>query len=314
MDGDAAHRSSRSGRRQRAGAGGSRKRRDRADAGLRRLAQRQWLRPRRLARDARARARRRPSRRRHHHRFQSQPADAQRRAALRRAGEAAQDRRRRSICAPASIRSAALPPPAASPRPWSELSKRIGRAGRASSPTKAFAGRSRSPTGASSTMPAARRRRSLPSRSPPRSLICARWRRAACALDAARGMIYFRLAADADQFLTIAKFRAIRKLWARVEEACGLTPKPADRRRRNRVAHDDPARPLREHAAHDHRGFRGRPRRRRRDHGAAVHRRASACPMPLRAASRATRNLSCWRSPISRRSPIPPPAPAASRI
>ncbi len=46
------------------------------------------------------------------------------------------------------------------------------------------------------------------------------------ALDAARGMIYFRLSADADQFLTIAKFRALRKLWARVEQACGLTPKP----------------------------------------------------------------------------------------
>ncbi len=47
------------------------------------------------------------------------------------------------------------------------------------------------------------------------------------ALDAARAMIYFRLAADADEFFTIAKFRALRKLWARVEEACGLTPKPA---------------------------------------------------------------------------------------
>ncbi len=46
-------------------------------------------------------------------------------------------------------------------------------------------------------------------------------------LDAARGMIYFRLAADADEFLTIAKFRALRKLWARVEDACGLAPKPA---------------------------------------------------------------------------------------
>jgi methylmalonyl-CoA mutase len=45
--------------------------------------------------------------------------------------------------------------------------------------------------------------------------------------DAARGMIYFRLSADADEFLTIAKFRALRKLWARVEQACGLTPKPA---------------------------------------------------------------------------------------
>lgn len=45
-------------------------------------------------------------------------------------------------------------------------------------------------------------------------------------LDTARAMIYFRLSADADQFLTMAKFRSLRKLWARVEEACGLTPKP----------------------------------------------------------------------------------------
>ena len=47
------------------------------------------------------------------------------------------------------------------------------------------------------------------------------------ALENARSMIYFRLAADQDQFLTIAKFRAMRKLWARIEEACGLTPGPA---------------------------------------------------------------------------------------
>jgi methylmalonyl-CoA mutase len=47
------------------------------------------------------------------------------------------------------------------------------------------------------------------------------------ALDDARRFIYFRLAADQDQFLTIAKFRAVRKLWARVEEACGLKPLPA---------------------------------------------------------------------------------------
>jgi len=45
-------------------------------------------------------------------------------------------------------------------------------------------------------------------------------------LEAARGLIYFRLAADADEFLTIAKFRALRKLWARIEDACGLAPKP----------------------------------------------------------------------------------------
>ena len=48
----------------------------------------------------------------------------------------------------------------------------------------------------------------------------------AVTLDAARSMIYFRLAADADQFLSIAKFRALRMLWARVEEACELTPAP----------------------------------------------------------------------------------------
>ena len=46
-------------------------------------------------------------------------------------------------------------------------------------------------------------------------------------LEAARDAIYFRLSADADQLLTMAKFRAARKLWARVEAACGLSPKPA---------------------------------------------------------------------------------------
>ncbi|QOZ54154.1 methylmalonyl-CoA mutase subunit beta [Bradyrhizobium sp. CCBAU 53338] len=45
-------------------------------------------------------------------------------------------------------------------------------------------------------------------------------------LEAAQGMVYARLAADADQFLTMAKFRALRLLWARVEAACGLAPKP----------------------------------------------------------------------------------------
>lgn len=45
-------------------------------------------------------------------------------------------------------------------------------------------------------------------------------------LETARGMIYARLAADADQFLTMAKFRALRLLWARIEQASGLAPKP----------------------------------------------------------------------------------------
>jgi methylmalonyl-CoA mutase len=45
-------------------------------------------------------------------------------------------------------------------------------------------------------------------------------------LDVARGMIYARLSADADQFLTLAKFRALRLLWARVEDSCDLKPAP----------------------------------------------------------------------------------------
>ena len=39
-------------------------------------------------------------------------------------------------------------------------------------------------------------------------------------------LIEFRLAADADEMATLAKFRAMRLLWGRVEEACGLTPAP----------------------------------------------------------------------------------------
>ncbi|MEV6912267.1 methylmalonyl-CoA mutase family protein [Amycolatopsis sp. NPDC051071] len=40
-------------------------------------------------------------------------------------------------------------------------------------------------------------------------------------VDAAAGQLEFRLAATADQFLTIAKFRAARRLWARVTEVSG---------------------------------------------------------------------------------------------
>ncbi|MGY3604999.1 MULTISPECIES: methylmalonyl-CoA mutase family protein [unclassified Bradyrhizobium] len=49
---------------------------------------------------------------------------------------------------------------------------------------------------------------------------------AGVALEDAQSMIYARLSADADQFLTLAKFRALRLLWARIEQACGLTPRP----------------------------------------------------------------------------------------
>jgi methylmalonyl-CoA mutase len=46
-------------------------------------------------------------------------------------------------------------------------------------------------------------------------------------LDQARRAIFFRLVADQDQFFTTTKFRALRKLWGRIEEACGLVPRPA---------------------------------------------------------------------------------------
>jgi len=46
------------------------------------------------------------------------------------------------------------------------------------------------------------------------------------ALERARDAIAVLLVADSGEFLTIAKFRAIRRLWARVEQACGLDPKP----------------------------------------------------------------------------------------
>jgi methylmalonyl-CoA mutase len=43
----------------------------------------------------------------------------------------------------------------------------------------------------------------------------------------ARALIAFRLAADADELATLSKFRALRIAWSRVEEVCGLEPRPA---------------------------------------------------------------------------------------
>ncbi|MDP2357092.1 MAG: methylmalonyl-CoA mutase family protein [Beijerinckiaceae bacterium] len=50
---------------------------------------------------------------------------------------------------------------------------------------------------------------------------------AGLSLDDARRAIGFRMAVDADQFASICKLRALRRLWARVEESCGLHPLPA---------------------------------------------------------------------------------------
>ena len=63
------------------------------------------------------------------------------------------------------------------------------------------------------------------------------------ALSDARDMIYFRLSADADQFVTMAKFRALRKLWTRVQDASGP--------RANACFHRPPRRPWRMMTRHD---------------------------------------------------------------
>ncbi|AXI80865.1 methylmalonyl-CoA mutase small subunit [Peterkaempfera bronchialis] len=47
---------------------------------------------------------------------------------------------------------------------------------------------------------------------------------AGLSVDAACGQLEFRYAATADQFLTIAKLRAARRLWSRVAQVCGASP------------------------------------------------------------------------------------------
>ncbi|MEE1821947.1 methylmalonyl-CoA mutase family protein [Streptomyces sp. BE20] len=53
---------------------------------------------------------------------------------------------------------------------------------------------------------------------------------AGLSVDAALGQLEFRYAADADQFLTIAKFRAARRLWSRVAEVSGAAAESSAQR------------------------------------------------------------------------------------
>ena len=123
-------------------------------------------------------------------------------------------------------------------------------------------------------------------------------------LDAARKLLVFRLAADADEFAGVAKFRALRALWARVEESCGLAPAPA-------LVHAETAwrmmtakRSVEQSAARHARGLFGGGRRRRRDHHPALHpgaRRAGRLRAPPRA-RHAARAAGRILSPRRRRS------------
>jgi methylmalonyl-CoA mutase len=54
--------------------------------------------------------------------------------------------------------------------------------------------------------------------------------RAGLTADQAAGQLEFRYSAGADQFLTIAKLRAARRLWSRVAEVCGVGPAAAAQR------------------------------------------------------------------------------------
>jgi len=125
-------------------------------------------------------------------------------------------------------------------------------------------------------------------------------------LETAFGAIYFRLTADADQFLTTAKFRAVRKLWARIGTASGLSPKPAivtaETAWRMLTRRDAYVNILRNTIAVAAAG----PMRSRRCRTAQ----RSVCRMPLRAVSRVTCSSSCWRNPIWRALAILPRDPA----
>ncbi len=183
-----------------------------------------------------------------------------------------------------------------------------------SSRAPASRARSRSRTVARSTMRAAPRRRSSAScwRSPPP--ICGRSRAAASGSMQARAHDLLpphrrcRPVSDHRQIPRAAPPVGTRRGGLRPGGGTGL------HHGGDRLAHDDAARPLREHAARDHRGVLRRRRRRRRHHGAAVHARARPA-RPFRAAHRAQHAARpARRNPISPRSPTRRPAQASSRI
>ena len=258
---------------------------------LQRLGQRQRLRTRRLARDARSRARRRLSRCRRRHRLQRQRRDARRREELRRAGEEA----RRSSPTTVELRGSLNPlghiaATGTAVRPWTRARALLRGRSCANSRTHGFRGPFAVADGrvihnaggseAQELAVRARERRHLSARARSRR------RRARCG--AADDLfppcggcrpVSLHREIPRDPQAVGARRAGLRAC------ACGRL-----RRGRDRMAHDDAARSLREHPALHDRGVRGRSRRRGRDHGAAVHRRARPAGRASRAASRAIRS------------------------
>ena len=90
-------------------------------------------------------------------------------------------------------------------------------------------------------------------------------------LEEAQGMVYARLSADADEFLTLAKFRALAAVVGADRTGLRADAQADLHRRRYGMADADAARPLREHAARDDRDILRRARRRQRHHRAAAY-------------------------------------------
>ena len=122
----------------------------------------------------------------------------------------------------------------------------------------------------------------------------------------------FRLAADADQFATLSKFRALRIAWARVEEACGLEPRAAhvhaESAWRMMTARDPYVNVMRGATAAFSAGLGGAD-------SVSVLPHTLAAGLPDSLARRLARNaqLILLRESNLALSPTPPPAPACSR-
>ena len=161
------------------------------------------------------------------------------------------------------------------------------RRGRQAWPTTTGCGRSPS-TGPRSTTSAPTRRGSSPAASPPRCAYLRVLTESGLSVGEALRQISFRLAADDDQFMTIAKFRAAPAVGAGRRGRRRAGRRRGRRARRDVAADDDPARPwvnmLRTHAG------RVRRRRRRRRHRSGV-------PVRRRDRGRLSRHGNQFRAP-----------------
>ena len=175
----------------------------------------------------------------------------------------------------ASIRSAALPHTGGAPLPWPELSQRRGRYGKDFAEQGFPRPASRVADGRGVHEAGGSEAQELAFAIANGVAYLRALEAAGFALDEARRHDFLPLAADADEFLTIAKFRALAQTVGARRAACGLTPKPAfvaaETAWRMMTQRDPYVNMLRT----TDRRHRRRPRRRR------LHHRAAASPLAL---------------------------------